>query len=297
MITFKDFPKNNIDENNYFKCINHPNKFYCDLPFYNKLYNKSFTKEQFIKYFQIIGILKGEIINREQLKKFYKNFDETPEFINENINKLTFDQLYKKTIKETRFNFDTKIFETIVLLHIGNQEIGKGLLDKLKPLKDKILLGVTSTQSIKIPPEFKNYFFINLEDLGSDIIPSIILYNQIKKQAITTSNILKLHTKSDPIWRKQLGLKLIRKYDDFIKNGKIAPKKFLNNTNNENFNKFLIPSNKIYVAGTMFLVKEKRFKKILNNKNLLKASLINNYYYDNNFFPDNSPVHSLERLF
>ena len=297
MITLNDFPKTNINQNNFLKCINHPNKFYCDLDLYNKLYNKSLNKQEFIKYFQSTGILKGEIINKEQFHKLFPNQEPTAEFVKKNITNNNYNNLSQNIIKSQIISLNQKSFQTIVLLHIGNAEIGYQFLNRLKKINNSLLLGISTVVPIKIPEEFKNYFVINVKDLGSDIIPSIILYYQIKKHNINTSHILKLHTKSDPVWRDKLRFKLIRKYPDFIKNGKIAPNTFLQNTINENLNKQIIPNKKRFVAGTMFLVKETRFQKIFNYPQLIKASIINNYYYDNYFFPQNSPIHSLERLF
>ena len=65
---------------------------------------------------------------------------------------------------------------------------------------------------------------------------------------------------------------------------------------NVNVNRNEQPYN--FFGGTMFLCRKKVFDNILkNNFHLIKASIINNFYYDNNIFFEKSPIHSLERLF
>ena len=65
---------------------------------------------------------------------------------------------------------------------------------------------------------------------------------------------------------------------------------------NININKIYQPYN--FFGGTMFLCKKQVFLDIINkNFDIIKSAAINNFYYDNNIFYNNSPIHSIERLF
>ena len=57
--------------------------------------------------------------------------------------------------------------------------------------------------------------------------------------------------------------------------------------------------NKInFFAGTMFFCKKEIFDNMISKyTKLINASIINNFYYDNELFSKSSPIHALERLF
>jgi hypothetical protein len=53
-----------------------------------------------------------------------------------------------------------------------------------------------------------------------------------------------------------------------------------------------------FFAGTMFFCKKKIFDNMINKYiKLINASIINNFYYDNELISNSSPIHALERLF
>lgn len=151
-------------------------------------------------------------------------------------------------------------------------------------------------------------FLTNMDDYNMDIIDKYLPYNNLgvipiisnlsNKQFIKIIDKIILHLPKDFDCNnyKKNNYHIFKDKD--ISNYKLI-KHYLKEGYKKNYS-YKNSSNIhfTFFAGTMFFCK----KKVFDNMNILyddiiKASIINNFYYDNVIFKNSSPVHALERLF
>lgn len=231
------------------------------------------------------------------------------------FNNLNYEDLKKLTIQEEvnlKFNSNKILF----LVYIGNIIVGKKLIDKIKKNKLKPLCSyafcirnnIKNEMIYEIKRNFNDsYIIYSSNELGNDITPSLLMYDEISKQN-KFEYIIKTHTKgkssifnvaNDYILDKRvenlmresfmesscIGYRYVSKESD-VWNKKLY-KKFEN-----------LIQNKYFVPATIFLTKSITFEKVLVFfKNNYKKIFLQNMYDNNMVNKNNSYVHFLERLF
>jgi hypothetical protein len=297
-----------IDSNNNDELINHFHK--------NGLSKLIYHPKQLKNIYPNIKIFKS----KENIKIFYKNnFIPANQFVKEKVYDKTFDQLCKKLVK----NIDYKLSSDnlLILVFIGNRYVGDKLIDKLikyKSIEKKFNVAFcihykdnTDKLKEKIRENFKNYGIFITKEMGNDIVPTMIMYNYIKRYN-SYKHIIKLQTKSyqeqmdqlsDYLLDKKLE-RLISLRDDncnCISNNKYYMRIKDDIFNNELIYKFYkyINIDKLFVIGTIFYANSSIFDAVLNfmKKNDPYAYLLNNMYDNNRIVYKKSYVHFLERLF
>jgi hypothetical protein len=209
---------------------------------------------------------------------------------------------------------------------VGNEEIGFDLIKRIihyKKIQNNINVAfcfnsdtLMKNKKIKsmISNNFDFYAIYKCKELGSDIVPTILMYNEIVKKH-KFKHIFKMHTKSiKENYLKLTNFIISRPLDELIKQNTHLLKKgncigypdYCVNLmedvfNNELKKRFLakIDSNKCFIAGTIFYASSDVFDSILYfiKNNNYRSYLLNNLYENNSINRDFSPNHFLERLF
>jgi hypothetical protein len=312
-----------------------PNAFDVDIYFCNLVNKLNLKKkEEILRYIKNTGI-KGNIYHPKQIVNIYTSarffnilnnvyikysncIYKADDFVENFIYKLSFEELTSKLIfkKYEKFN---KNISLLVLVFIGNEEKGNDLIEKLIEYKKTQRMNVSfcfNSHSImnnlkfKIKDFFQYYAIYLSKEFGTDITPTLLMYDDISKNH-EFKHIIKLHTKS-----------ITDQYEDLTKYLLSVPLKTLclkkHNSNcigNENyytilkndiFNKQLLFSHhtylnieKTFVAGTIFYCENIVMQKVVDfvKNNNFKSYLLNNLYENNSINKNYSPIHFLERLF
>jgi hypothetical protein len=255
----------------------------------------------------------------------YKNEKENIQiFVERELYNKNFDWYLENFIKTRESNIIDD--ELLLIIFIGNNTVGTTLLDKIieyKIIQPTFILSVCfrneelyELYKKKIIDNFSNYILYVTNEFGADIIPSLLVYNDIKKK-INFNKIIKLQTKNDQNWFNELTdylltknlEELTTKYSSTfpICNCLGHPNKTITTTskieisNNSKLNiKYKNATNKEYfVAGTVFFCDKIVFDKILKfiENNNYRGYFTNNLYDTNIINITNSLVHYLERLF
>ena len=149
------------------------------------------------------------------------------------------------------------------------------------------------------------------KNVGSDIIPFYMLYKRLfDTDEKNYSYIVKLHTKTNTQWRLNATHGLIQFLCTKKWKKELDPYCGASTLVNEfdNYNKRIIENEfslqfskqHTFSAGTFFIMKKQELDTIFNNKkvqHLLQCSAICGCYYDNISAFENSPIHTIERLF
>jgi len=282
------------------------------------------------------GIKSGLICSKYQILNFYKNCQiiEENDYIKIRNNGCEylindFCNLFFYKIPLTFFNDKLNILfqklknsELVIILHIGDNDVGYTLLNKIfenNYLKDcciAINLVYFDNDIINfIKDNFKNYLITKSINFGTDIQSSNILFN-ILKNNIKFDFVFKIHTKTNIIWRYLLlqpffniNIKLLiefmilfnyklcgsDEYSYYIKKD-IYCKDILNDLYNSPKITELINKSD-FIGGTIFLctidVYENTLKRIKKNE---RINFINCFYYKNNEINE-SPIHAVERVY
>jgi len=251
--------------------------------------------------------------------KYNKKMYKVTYFVNNFLYKLTYAELSEKIITKKYDNLNKEI-SLLLLVFIGNKEIGFDLINRILEYKKIQKINVSFCfNSSDMSNNFKNIIKSNFEyysiyiskNLGTDITPSLLMYDDISKKYNFT-HIIKLHTKSI----KESYIKLtkfllsipLNKLVSFQKNNChcIGNKNYYIPLKNDDFNQYLITQHKEkininndFVAGTIFYCKSVVLKKVLKfmENNNYKSYLLNNLYENNSINKNYSPIHFLERLF
>ena len=341
-------PKSNL--NNYLKYKNLTlkfnknkqiiNAFDIDLEFFCHANNIEYMNDEFtMEYIEKIG-LDGFIYHPKQLLNifgkeielykfmdniyvFFKNEILTiQDFVNKYVYNSSFEYLSGLLIKK-KFDVLNDNFDTMLLVFLGNEELAINLLDKI--IKYKVIntefniafcinkASINKTQKIKniIKNNFDFYAIYYSKEMGTDITPTLLMYNDIIKKH-KMNHILKFHTKTisnlynnltnyllnkpiqDIIQYKKFDCHCIGPLESYIQ---LTKDVFNNKLKYKHYNQIHLENS--FVAGTIFYTNDIVFKKVLDfmTTNNYRCFLLNNLYENNSINYEFSPIHFLERLF
>lgn len=339
---------NTINESTFFKNVTNTKSTYT-IPASNFKFDANFISNLIQEcdnpyvYYHKTGITNCTLCHPCQILLWYpeaniytKNKKITVKYENENYTLIDFHQKYfinqtlnyfldsneKNMIKNLNINYCNEI----ILLHCGNIDIGIEIINNIiqKELNKYTIAISYCTENIDkvielVKSKFVNYFIIKTPNFGNDITPSFILYHNLKK-ILKFNYIMKLHTKSDKIWRNEMIEPLINNCDYIFKKMETdnninlcCAKKWLlkfdifcceytktiiddyNNKSQKEINK----NAKTFCGGTCFISRTKIFEKLIyeNSDKFIKTLLFFPFYVLNLTFHENSPAHTYERLF
>jgi hypothetical protein len=162
-----------------------------------------------------------------------------------------------------------------------------------------------------IRENFDFYAIYYSNEFGTDITPTMLMYNDIIKKH-NVKHILKFHTKTiSDLYNNLTDFLLSNPIYKILENKNpysncIGPFHSYINIKDDKFNNMLknkykdnIHENYSFVAGTIFYTKNEVFNKVLEfiKKNNYRSYLLNNLYENNSINYDFSPIHFVERLF
>jgi hypothetical protein len=297
-----------------------------------------------LHYLKKIG-LDGFIYHPKQLINIYPNitfysflnniytvdeFKVTPlyQFVNKNLYNSSFNILSNLLISK-KYSCLNDNYDILLLVFIGNEQIGIDLIQRIikyKELQNNFNVAFCfNCNTMKTMKNFKNikemitnnfdfYAIYKSKELGSDIIPTLLMYDDIIKSH-KFNHIFKFHTKTvsklytnltDYLISKPL-IELINEneHHSSMCNCIGEPNCYINLQidyfNNSLKQKYLskIDDHKKFVAGTIFYASSTIFDAILDfvKNNNYRSFLLNNLYENNSINKDFSPNHFLERLF
>jgi hypothetical protein len=335
----------NSDINKYLKYINFnalvsnkriSNAFDIDLYFCNKVNKLELSNEQeILKYIKNTG-LKGFIYHPKQIMNIYPTIQifyimndiyikyqqklfNASNFVSKYIYNVDFTYLSSLLIKKKYANLNKNI-SLLLLVFIGNEERGIDLIYRIIKYKQFQRINVSFCFNSKIimtkckyiiKQNFVNYAIYLSNEFGTDITPTLLMYNDICKY-YECKYIIKLHSKS-----------ILNQYEDLTTYILSIPLKSLllqkqHNSNcightnyytildNDIYNKQLlfnhfnsINISNTFIAGTIFCCENITMQKVCEfvKNNNFKCYLFNNLYENNSINKNYSPIHFLERLF
>jgi len=210
----------------------------------------------------------------------------------------------------------------MLFVFIGNKERGNQLLNILTSYSTKnnnisLCLCFNDKKLMKsfmilINKIFSSYCIFLSNNFGNDIMPTLLMYEKIKKMK-TFSKIIKLHTKGDNLWFTVTTSFLLNKSHSILynlfkenqtKSNCLTDPRFMfiydTSYNKITYNKYNHYLNKQYfAAGSVFYCERSTFDKVVDfiKNNDFKQFFLNNMYDPNWINIDNSPIHFIERLF
>ncbi len=295
--------KNGVDVDLDFVSKAYRTKTPIDFIFKNNFSNIFMHPKQLINLFNNITINKETIIHDNIIYNIY-------DFI-KYINKLTINDIINLTIK-CEIN-KLKPSKLLLLVYIGNENIGNILIQKIKNYKliqDFAVVFIINKKINIIIDEFDNYAIYKCNEFGNDIVPTLLVYNQLNVINMDYQYIIKLHTKSNNYFYRATDYLLNKPLDDLL-NKSLVNKPISNtislcykNIKSDSFNlnlykKYKNLINKEYFSvATIFLIHKNIFitvlKFLLDNYN---NCVFNNMYDDNSLNRNESYIHFIERLF
>lgn len=241
------------------------------------------------------------------------------DFVNKFLYNITYENLANMLIKNRYYNLNKDI-PLLLLVFIGNEEKGHDLIDRVIKYKRyqtfnisfcfNLTHNIVEKMKNKIKQNFDYYSVYECKECGTDITPTLLMYDDIIKKD-NFKHIIKLQTKS-----------IVNQYNDlteFLLNKPLE--KLLLNTNKkcncighpdyympldeDKFNNELklrylsdIEVNNSFVGGTIFYSPANAFEQTLVfMKKQFRHYLFNNLYENNSININNSPIHFLERVF
>jgi len=318
------------------------NAFDIDLFFFCKANNIEYTNEvNAINYFNKIA-MDGFIYHPKQLLNIYPNilfytfsdniyviheFNIMPlyQFVNKNVYNSSFNILSNKLVNK-KYNCLNDNYDILLLVFIGDEQIGIDLIERLikyKNVQNNFNVAfcfnentVKNLEVIKqlITANFDFYAIYKSKELGSDIIPTILMYDDIVKTH-KFQHIFKFHTKTiNSIYQNLTNFLTSKPLLDLINENEyqlfssncIGEPNYYVNIQVDYFNNALkqkhlskIDMNKNFIGGTIFYASCAVFDNVLNfvKNNNYRSFLLNNLYENNSINRDFSPNHFLERLF
>jgi hypothetical protein len=274
---------------------------------------------------QLLNIF-GDIEFYKFLKNIYTFYNKKiytiKDFVNKYIYNSSFDFISDLTIKK-KFDTLNDNYNTILLVFIGNEEIGIDLINRIinykkinKSFNISFCINKTAIKNVAnikklIRDNFDFYAVYYSKEFGTDITPTLLMYNDIIKNH-NIEHILKFHTKTiSDLYNNLTNYLLSNPINKIIENKHnksncIGPLESYINIIDDKFNnsiknkyKDYIHENYYFVAGTIFYTKNEVFYKVLDfiKNNNYRSYLLNNLYENNSINQDFSPIHFLERLF
>jgi len=316
------------------------NAFDIDIEFFCHINNIEYTSEEYIlEYIRTIG-LNGFIYHPKQifnlfnndiqlfqfLNKIYAFYNKSiftiQEFANKYIYNVSFDYFADSLIKK-KYDTINDNFNTLLIVFLGNEELGIELINRIIKYKQintqfnvSFCINKNSiNNTIKIKSLIKNnfdfYAIYYSQEMGTDITPTLLMYNDIIKNH-EMKHIIKLHTKSiSDLYNNLTNFLLKNNLQAIIQNKHpkcncIGPNSSYIHLKNDIYNNDL--KNKYYhhlnidsyfVAGTIFYTTNLVINKVLEfvKTNNYRSYILNNLYENNSINQEFSPIHFLERLF
>jgi len=319
-----------------------PNAFDIDFYFFCKANNFDYNQSTNIcSYFKSIG-MNGFVYHVKQIKNFFSNvcfysfmdniyitskhiIEPMPIqiFTNQYLYNATFDFYVSLLITKINNGSLNSNFDILFIVFIGNEEIGANLLNYIIEHKkinnefnisfcfnsEKLLKSKKIIRTIK--SNFDYYTMYICKDMGTDITPTMLMYNDICKTH-SFKHIYKFHTKSIVKNYTDLTCYLLDKtlntllQEENTNSNCIGNPLYYINVANDIFNNKLknqyvnyIHINREFVSGTIFYTSNIVMNKVLDfiKNNNYRSFFLNNLYENNSINIDNSPIHFLERLF
>jgi hypothetical protein len=226
---------------------------------------------------------------------------------------LTYDDMCDRMVRPM-FSQDFVGGQTIVLAFIGSVEVGKRLIQKLTIYRatapeTAIAWCVTERISDSIElPRWTNTVAYTSRELGSDIPPTLIMYEHLNRtypnNITICTRLIKVHTKSDvELFNQSTWYVLQIPMPRISKRSACAGYRYVHmrndkyNTYLRNINRRLIvrPS---FVPTTIFITTRLSFERVLDwfRQNYMQC-LIQNMYDTNQTNKHSSCAHFMERLF
>jgi len=319
-----------------------PNAFDIDLYFFCKVNNLEYINDTTaLNYINKIA-LDGFIYHPKQLLNIYPDIEfytflnniyvfqknemePLHQFVNKNLYNSNFDNLSNLLIKK-KYSCLNDNYDILLLIFIGNEQIGIDLIERLIKYKKiqnnfNIAFCFNSDDLIKnkiiksmIRNNFDFYAIYKCKQLGSDIVPTILMYNDIILKH-EFQHIFKFHTKSirenylnltNYLLKEPLHDLLNKNKKKFADSNCIGEPSYYIHLSQDIFNNELkkknsskIDVNKYFVAGTIFYTSSQVMNAVLEfvKHNNYRTYLLNNLYENNSINKDFSPMHFLERLF
>lgn len=316
------------------------NSFAVDSYFYSYVNSLIQDKQLLLKNISDYGFEHGYIYHPKQLLNLFPDIKIKINFINKivvDINSISTDiniwvnqNLYSKNFDFYMQNFikckiDNMLFdcELFILVFIGDEIIGFDLVNKIikYKLKQNFGLGIVfrcndlyTTISPLIINNFTNYAMYVSNEFGNDIIPTLLMYYDLKSK-IKLNYIIKLQTKQNVLWYSDLTdylldknlnklTKLLNK--NYNNSNSLGHKSYYLNIDVEKYTNYKLKkkyykytNKKMFVAGTIFFCNSNLFDVVIKfiKKHNYRAYFVNNLYDTNIINVSNSLIHFVERLF
>jgi len=314
------------------------NAFDIDFVFYKKC-NNIFIKntEELTKHFYNYG-MNGLIYHVKQIYNLYPDINifyflneifilkenkiyPLTYFINEYLYSKSFDYFMELTITNYYNNLSVSYSPLILLVFIGNIDIGIDLVNKIILYKNIEKFNISFCFNSKSIYEHfieiinNNFIYFSIyftNEYGTDIQPTIFMYDNICKEH-NFEYIIKLHTKSisneyNDLTNFLLSNNLSSLKDKLNKNicNCLGPDDYYISCNDDIFNKRnmqkyaeFLDIDKNFVKGTIFFIEHSFFIKVIDfiKNNDFKSYIFNNLYENNSINYNFSPTHFLERVF
>lgn len=324
----------NLNEN-YDKTKYIPNAFDIDLFFCNNVNELNLKKEdEILKYVKNTG-LKGFIYHPKQIVNIYPNIKfytifnsiyvkhkrqiyKANHFLNNFVYNLDYTKLTSLLISKIYEKFNKNI-SLLIIVFIGNEERGIDLIKKVVEYKKTQRMNISfcfnsttimNNLKTKIKENFQYYAIYLSKEFGTDITPTLLMYDDISKN-FDFKHIIKLHTKSitnqySDLTNYLLSMPLKTLCSKKKNSNCIGHENYYTILQNDIFNKQLlfthhsyIDVKKTFVAGTIFYCENIVMKSVIDfiKNNNFKSYFLNNLYENNSINKNYSPIHFLERLF
>lgn len=240
-------------------------------------------------------------------------------FANKYLYNISYNQLHNELIVNKYYHLNNSV-TLLLLVFIGNEERGIDLIHKIvrykkiQPFNVSFCFNSKSafTEKIKdiIQTNFTFYAIYESKEFGTDITPSLLMYESIIKKD-HFEHIIKLQTKSITNQYEDLTNYLLSKPLNKLIENKMRQCNCIGHPNyyiplkNDLFNKILqiehskeLRNDYFFVGGTIFYCPSYVFDKTLSfMRQNHKKYLFNNLYENNSINQDYSPIHFLERVF
>lgn len=341
------YPSSNLDKflkfkklpNNFNRNDTMANAFDIDLEFFCRVNNIEYVNDLFtLEYISTIS-LDGFIYHPKQIYNIFTNLElyrfsnniysfygneitTIQSFVNKHLYNSTFDYMSDILIKK-KYDILNDNYDTYILAFLGNEEQAINLLSKIisyKKINHEFNIAFCiNRNSIKDDKNIKNIIKNNFDfyaiyyskEMGTDITPTLLMYNDIIKLH-SPKYIIKLHTKTISNLYNELTDYLMTTPFQQLQNSGMSmcncvgnPNMYLD-LNNDIYNnelkkkyKHKIHSDYFFVIGTIFYCENIVFDKVLEfvKNNNYRSYLLNNLYENNSINQAFSPIHFLERLF